>query len=524
MKADGERTLVVVGAGIAGLAAARAAREAARSRGVRLGIRVLEKAREVGGRAVTVREGGWLLEGGPTGYLDNEPAMDPLVAAAGLAKLPANDAAARRFLVRGTRMREIRPHPLKFAASGILSPGGLLRLAMEPWRGRGAVATAMQAAGLATEGGSDSAARGAAVPVDLDESVWDFAARRLGPEAADRLIAPMVLGVFAGDAKRLSLRAAFPRMAELEAEHGSLIRAMIALQKARRGQGERPRGGPAGPGGALISFTEGVQALPRALAERGAANGDFTIHCGVAVAGLERTGERWRLRLDRAPSTGGIPLTREADATQPSLGSEPLEADAVVLAGECYSTAELLASLVPTAAAELRAIPTPPVTVVGLGLGPEALAAAPRGFGALIQRGGPLRILGMLWDTHLFPGRSPDGTLLVRCLLGGAVDPEVCALDDEALVELVRTDLARVLGPPVTAAPPRFTRIVRWPRAIPQYELGHVARVKRIEAAIAEHPGLQLAGNYLSGVAFTKAAKSGSEAGRAAWEALSSQE
>ena len=185
------RRVVIIGAGIAGLSAARAAADQARATGQALEILVLERAPVVGGKAQTIARDGWRLEGGPTGYLDNEPTMDTLVQAAGLTKLPADPAAARRFLVRNGQLKEIQAHPLKFATSGILSPLGLARLATEPWRPK------------RTE--------------SRDESVWEFARRRLGRQAADRLIGPMVLGVFAGDAKHTSLAAAFPRMAELEA-------------------------------------------------------------------------------------------------------------------------------------------------------------------------------------------------------------------------------------------------------------------------------------------------------------------
>lgn len=436
---------------------------------------MLERAAVVGGKAQTIARDGWRLEGGPTGYLDNEPTLDTLVQAAGLTKLPADQAAARRFLVRNGQLKEIQAHPLKFATSGILSPLGLARLATEPWRKK-RVDTA-------------------------DESVWDFAKRRLGRQAADRLIGPMVLGVFAGDAKHTSLAAAFPRMAELEAEYGSLIKALIALQKERKKEpsSARPTGGPAGPSGQLTSFADGLHTLPAQLAARGQAAGDFTVRCKVDVQELDHDGTNWRLQVAAAGA------------------AEDLTADAVVLAGESFAAGALLRTLAPQAARELNAIQTPPIAVVGLGYGPAALAAAPRGFGALIQRGQGLRILGVLWDTHLFPERSPDGTLLMRCMLGGSTDPIAGALSDDELLRIARADLARLFHLTGPAAEPCFQEVVRWPRAIPQYELGHLARVARIKAHLeATPPGLYLAGNYLDGVAFTKAAKSGHQAGLAA--------
>ena len=489
--------IVVVGAGIAGLAAARAAADTSKAKGRPMEVLVLERDDVVGGKARTLTRDGWRLEAGPTGYLDNEPAMDGLVAAAGLTKLAADDAAARRFLVHDGKLREIQAHPLKFFTSGILTPPALARIATEPFRPQRRTAAGQPGYGAPVTGPD-----GLETSAMEDESVWDFAARRLGRQAADRLIAPMVLGVFAGDAKRTSLPAAFPRMAELEADHGSLVKALLALKK----QKGKAAGGPAGPSGKLTSFARGLDQLPRGIAERGVAEGAFGVRTGIAVTDLGHDSERWRLRLD----DGGR--------------SEELHADAVVLATESFATAELLSPIAPAITTELRAIATPPVAVVGLGYGPAALAAAPKGFGALIERGQPLRILGVLWDTHLFPGRSPDGTLLMRCMIGGATDVESGDLTDDELVAITRDDLARLFGLSGADAEPVFTEVVRWPRAIPQYELGHLARVARVEHELervhAERPGLFLAGNYLHGVAFAKAAKSGLAAGEAAADAV----
>jgi oxygen-dependent protoporphyrinogen oxidase len=162
------------------------------------------------------------------------------------------------------------------------------------------------------------------------------------------------------------------------------------------------------------------------------------------------------------------------------------------------------------------------VAVVGLGFGPDALAKAPRGFGALIQRGGGIRILGVLWDTFLFPERSPDGTILMRCMVGGATDPDAAQRTNDELVAIALVDLKKLLN--LDDAAPTFTEVVRWPQAIPQYEIGHLARMERIQSAMTNleqrAPGLHLAGNYTAGVAFAKAAKAGDVAGREAAEQL----
>lgn len=450
------RRLVVVGGGITGLAAAWTARRLAVQIPDGLDIVVLEKDHQVGGKARSPMDRGWLLESGPGGFLSGRAELSRLIEDAGLASLAttANAAAARRFIYRAGALREIVPNPVGFARSGILSPAGLLRFLGEPFIPRRREGT--------------------------EETVWDFAARRLGAEIADRLIMPMTLGIFAGDAKRLSLPAAFPRMHALERDHGSLIRGLIA----KRGKTAS---------GTLTSFPEGIETLPRTLAGRGG----FSVRCGAAVAAMERDGTGWQVRV-------------EGDAT-------PLVADGVVLAGEPWAMAPLLQPLSAAAAEDLEGIYCPPVTVVGLGYAEPDCPTVPRGFGVLISRGEGYRMLGNLWDSYIFPHRSPDGHVLIRLMLGGAVDPDAGRLSEKEAIALARSEVARMYG--ITATP-RFEHAVRWPRAIAQYELGHLARVSRIEAAVRALGGVVIGGSGLHGVSFADAAVNGVRCGEEVVERL----
>ncbi len=445
------RRLVIVGGGVSGLAAAWAARQAAARLESGLDVLVLERSSAVGGKATSLARDGWLVEAGPSGFLGGRPEMERLIESVGLAseRVPANQASARRFLFRAGRMRRVVPNPVGLLREGILGVRGSARLLAEPL-----IAPRRDAA---------------------DESVWTFAARRLGLEVADRLILPMALGIFAGDARCLSLAAAFPRMAALEREHGSLIRGMIAMH------------GRTSPG-ALTSFRGGMQQLPRALAERGG----FAVRCGAEVRALRRTSDGWNVAV-------------AGDA-------EPIPADAVILAGEPWAMAPLLQPHDAMPAAELAAINCPPVAVVALGFGPAAAARVPAGFGVLIARGEGFRMLGNLWETHLYEGRGPAGHLLVRAMFGGAVDPEAGALSETALAALARAEIARLYG--MTDAPV-FEQVVRVPRAIPQYEIGHAVRVARITDAIKTLPGLSITGNGLRGVAIADAASDGMRVGDA---------
>jgi oxygen-dependent protoporphyrinogen oxidase len=445
------KRIVVIGGGISGTAAAWTASRKARERGDAVEVVLFERERLIGGKALSVAEDDWMFETGPIGYLNNEPIVDQLVDDVGLRddSLQAGAAQSRRFVYLDGRVREVRANPLGFVTSGVMSPRALLRAAREPWVAKK----------------SD----------DEDESVWNFAARRLGSDFADRLIHPMTLGIFAGDAKRLSLPSAFPIMAELEREHGSLIRAQIARGRARR-RGELPP-----RRSTLCSFRDGMQSLPRALTARG----DFGTRTSTTVVSVSRgNGSRWRVVVD-------------GDASSP--------ADAVILACEGWQAAKILDHATPAVSDLLGKIDYPPVYVVGLGYGPDARAAIPEGFGVLIPRGAGYRSLGVTWDGYLFP-RGSSRQLLVRVLLGGAFDPDISKLDSNEVIAIAEKEMSKLLG---VSVPPHYRRARLWPKAIPQYELGHGARLQSIETALARTPGLFLAGNALHGPASGKAAARG---------------
>lgn len=450
------RRVVVIGGGISGLAAAWAAQQNASRVPGGLEVLVLERGDEVGGKARSVRRDGWLVESGPAGYFGGGAAMERLVSAAGMTHdvVPADAAAARRFVFRNGRMRRIATNPVGLVRSGILTFGGAARLLGE----------------IFIRARRD----------DVDESAWDFAARRLGSEVADRLILPMALGVFAGDARRLSLAAAFPRMAALEREHGSLIRGMIV----RRGRMSS---------GTLMSFRNGMQSLPLALAR----HGGFAVRCGAQAQALSKTASGWSVTV--AGERGAIP------------------ADAVILATEPWAAAALVRVHDAQAAAQLAAIPCPFVGVVALGFGPEALARIPHGFGVLIARDEGFRMLGNLWETRVYPGRGPDHHVLIRALFGGSVDHNASALDSVELASLARAEIARLYG---ITNPPVFEQVVRIPKAIPQYEIGHRDRVAVVERAIHALPGLEITGFGLRGVAFADVASDGVRCGERVVEHL----
>lgn len=435
--------VAVVGAGVAGLATAF---EILRQRSTPVEVTVLEAAPRAGGNLRTERLDGYLCEWGPNGFLDSAPATLALAADIGLSArlVVSDDAARRRFIFRRGRLHALPEHPLAFLSSPLLSLRGRLRVLGEPF------------AHHRPEG---------------DETIHAFAARRIGVEAADVLIDSMVSGVFGGDARALSLRACFPRMWEMETEHGGLVRAMLAKRRAR---GSKPSGGVGAPAGRLTSFTGGVQDLVDALV--------------VALDGRVRTG---------TPVTALAP-GRSAAWRLVLASGETLDADAVVLASGASAAAPLVATLDDALAATLRQIPAAPMLVVALGYDQATLGHPLDGFGFLVPRGERLRLLGALWDSTIYPGRAPAGHALVRVMLGGAHDPSAARLGDADAVLLAREGLRVAMG---VGAQPAFTRVFRHQVGIPQYTSGHLDRLARIDRCLDQYPGLFVAGNSYRGVA-----------------------
>jgi oxygen-dependent protoporphyrinogen oxidase len=441
------KRVAIVGGGIAGLAVAYALRS--RSAPGEIDVTLYEKGDRCGGNLRSERINGFLCEWAANGFLDNSPPTLDLARAVGLepSVLRSNDSARRRFIFRDRRLHAIPGGPLAFARSGMLSWRGKLRVMGEPF---------------------------ARSRPPVDESIHEFAARRIGREAAEIMIDSMVSGIFAGDARRLSLKACFPKMWDMETQYGGLVRALVAKQWSRRR--ERRSGSVAigAPAGTLTSFREGTEALPRALV---ASLADSV--CLEALA----------TRLDFA--NGRLQLSVRDRGVCP--------ADAVVLAGPALQSAVLVASLDEHLAHHLADIETAPIVVVCLGYdaaGVERERGALDGFGFLIPRVEGRRALGVLWDSSIFPNRAPEGAALIRVMLGGARDRGALNLSDADVLNVVRSDVRETMG---LARPPDFVKIIRHRVGIPQCTIGHLDRLAEIEDRLSRIPGLYLAGNSYYG-------------------------
>jgi oxygen-dependent protoporphyrinogen oxidase len=453
MPFPGPKRIAVVGGGVTGLTAAWRLHRAGQQ------VTVFEKSAQVGGAMVSIERDGWLVEAGPNSLLENAEVAG-LLRELGLEgeRLSVNPDARKRFIVRGGQ-------PVMVP----LSPAGLLTSPLFSWRARLRVL-----AELLTRPRVRT----------TDVTLAAFVASHFGREIVDYGLNPFVSGVYAGDPDKLSARYAFPNLWQLERTHGSLLRGFRAQAAARRARGD-----PAGVA-PIISFRRGLQTLPRALAAAlpaGAVQTDTTVTSLIP-------GKPWQLIWTRGDEV------------------QTTEFDAVVLALPAGALAQLVFStLGERSLASLDHLPHPPVSSLFLGFKREQVAHALDGFGALVPAKENRSLLGALFTSSLFPGRAPGGHVALTVFTGGMRQAEIARLDTAALVARVMPDLRELLG---VDGDPVFTHHTFWPRAIPQYNLGHERFLDPLARWEGKHPGLFIGGNARDGISLPDCLKSGTELAR----------
>jgi len=309
---------------------------------------------------------------------------------------------------------------------------------------------------------------GKSVPPDADESVAAFVRRKFSPQLLDHLVGPFVSGVYAGDPERLSLRSAFPSLHEAEKSAGSIIRGTLRAPKTKTNPRERPT---------LLAFRNGNEILIRALSNILGPS----LHTGASITRIS------------AQNDGSFSVQFEAHGASESISTKSL-----ILAAPTSVSAKLLSPLDPSFESLLALMDYAPVAVVSLGYRISAIGHSLEGFGFLVPRSSGLRVLGAVWNSSLFPGRASQGHALLTSFVGGATDPSVASLPAEALTSLVHGEVSLILS---ISAEPVFSNVTVWPRALPQYNLGHSDRLAAVAKLLRKHPGIWLAGNYLRGPA-----------------------
>jgi oxygen-dependent protoporphyrinogen oxidase len=454
--------VVVVGGGIAGLAAAHRFLELRVDAPLELVL--LEAAPRLGGTIRTERPPGYVLDAGPDSLISEKPWGLALAERLGLgARLRGSDERVRRtYVVRQGRLVPL-PEGFVLVAPARIAP--VLRSPVFSWRGKlrmglDLVLPRRRAAG--------------------DESLGAFVRRRLGREALERVVQPLAAGIYTADPDRLSLAATMPRFAALEREHRSLILGL------RRAAARRPASGAAGVRSSLfVTLAGGMEELVEALAARLPPG---SVRLGSPATALARTDAGWRVAL---------------------AGGEVLPADAVVLAGPADRMAALVRETDPPLARELAAIDYASSAAVALACPRGAVRHPLDAFGYVVPRQEGVPVLACTFLSVKYPGRAPAGVALFRVFLGGALDPGILERDDAALVALARGELAARLG---LDAAPTLARVWRHPRAMPQYDVGHLGRVAAIEARLDALPGLAVAGAAYRGVGIADCVRSGEAA------------
>ena len=437
--------VVIIGAGISGLVCAHALRQSG------VDALLVESSDRPGGLIRSEQRDGFLLELGPQSFTGTPQLLD-LCRDLGIEdQLLTTPPRAPRYLLIEGELRQAPLSPPAFFTSWLFSARTKWSVLRDAF--------------------------GRSIPPDADESVAAFVRRKFSSELLDKLVGPFVSGIYAGDPEKLSLRASFPQLYEAERTSGSIIRGMIRAAKSKPGPRQRPT---------LQTFRHGNETLITAVVSKlGTA-----LRTESTVTEIRRVGSGEQPQYELALKTNS-----SQDRLTPRT-EEKLTARSVVLATPTNSSVSLLRAIQPDFAPVLECIGYAPVAVVSLGYSKAAIAHSLEGFGFLAPRSAGLRTLGAVWNSSLFPGRAPTGQVLLTSFVGGASDPAAVTLSPEQLTTLVHKEIAPLLH---ISQAPSFSSVTLYPRALPQYNLGHSQRLASLEKLRKQHAGLWFVGNYLRG-------------------------
>jgi oxygen-dependent protoporphyrinogen oxidase len=479
------RRIVVVGGGVTGLSAAHAVLGRARELGREVSVTVLEGGSRFGGIVATESVDGFLLDGGPDSWVASKPLASALARELGLGgELVGTNEASRRYYVAWKGRLHVVPDGLVLGVPTRLAPLARTRL----FSLRGKLRMAMEA--FLPPRRDDAAG---------DESIAEFARRRLGSEAAERLVEPLLGGISAGEASDLSVRSAFPQLIAMEHEYGSLVRGMRAQRRAReaaaRAAGNRGEEGRTS-GSAFVSLAGGLGGLVDALVARLRVEG-ATLRLGATVHALARAGRGWRLELDRGPA---------------------LEADEVLLAIPTHAAARLARPIDEDLGRRLAGFHSASTATVFLGYPRSAIAHPLDGAGFLVPRGSGRPLLAGTWVSSKWNGRAPDGHVLLRAFFGGTTGEEALGRDDEGLTRLARRELKALMG---LDAEPVFSRVFRFERGSAQMRVGHAVAMRELRERLATcAPGLSVAGGGYDGIGIPDCIRQGQDQARTLLERI----
>lgn len=464
------KRVVIIGGGIAGLAAAYSLREHQKPGDRDYEVIILEKNDRVGGNIRTEKADGFIIEGGPDCFLSEKPWAMELCKRIGLGDelLTTNEENRRTFVLSGGRLHDlpegvilmVPTKILPLATSSLISMSGKIRMAME----------------LFIPKRKDKG----------DETLGSFVRRRLGQEALDKIAEPLVAGVHAGDPETMSIRASFPKFVQLEEEYGSLIRGMLKrmelLKKTRKAP---PAGAEKKKVTMFMTLKNGLGILIDSLTSRLDGFKDTHIRKGVRVSGISKKGALYEIALEGEPS---------------------ITADAVVVAAPAYSASALLSGLDSDLAQKLLTIPYVSTATVSIAFKKKEIRHPLNGFGFVVPKTEGRKIMAATWTSVKFKYRSPEDSVLIRCFVGGSKNAELVSLNDGEMVGMVRAELKEIMG---VDAEPVLARVYRWRNSMPQYTIGHEERIAAIEEKVAHYPGLYITGSAYHGIGISDSVRNG---------------
>ncbi len=456
---EASRHILIVGGGIGGLSLAYALLQQGQQARRPLRVSVLETRRQWGGVIRTVREHGFVVEGGPDSVLAFKPAAVRLWQQLGLEEaILGTDPGHKGAFVYARGELHPLPEGLTLMIPGRLGP--LFRTRLLSWRGKLRAVYDLWPRRLA--------------PPDGDISVADFIAGHLGHEVLAYIVEPLFAGIYAGDARRLSIGATYPQLLDLERRYGSLLWGMLALRRQRKRQVRPTSTGRPGPRSAFVTLRQGLAQGVDALVARLSALG-ARLHSGVTVQKLQPTAQGWQIHTDQGTLT----------------------ADQVVLAMPAWQAAGLLQHLDASLGDALRAVPYASTVTVSLAYRADQVQHPMPGYGFVVPRVEGLSLLAGTWTTRKFPHRSPQGFVLLRLFFGRAGDDAIARADEATVLAEARRHLATIMD---LRAEPVRAWVFRWRQVLPQYEVGHARRVEAIHQALRAYPGLHLLSNAWEGV------------------------
>ncbi len=445
-----EHEIAIIGGGISGLSALHFIRLLKPEQDVHL----YEAESRLGGTIGTDNIEGYSFDRGPNGFLDREPLTLQLAEELGLTdKLErAGENVSNRFILRDGKLRAVPMSPIKFMMADILPVMGRLRVMGEPFAKKR--------------------------PDGIDESIYDFVERRIGRDAADYLVQPMVSGVYGGVASKLSLKSCFPIMREMENEYGSLFKAMISKAKKAKAKG-KSGAGPSGPGGWLTSFEGGTETI------------------------IKRFEEKYINQITK--QSRAVEITKHNNLYRIKMANGTIvEAKSLILALPANHAAEITCELSSKLTSALGSIPYAPIAVVCLGYNEKNIDHDLDGFGFLVPSKENIKILGSIWTSSIFKNRAPQGMVQLRTMVGGDGDHASAELSDNELLKLVTDDLDQIMN---ISGKPDIVKMYRWKYGIPQFLIGHSEVMNRIEDETKTLGNIFVTGNAYYGIGLNDCVK-----------------